>query len=441
MTMDACTESPSRWSELHLALIDTMCLSMQAGSRAPVLEGRVMTDQQKNKEERAAVSAELDTIIGSQALSENKSSDPIVISSVRMAVKDGLCFVITRSVCGQEGISIAGSNWTFFFPILAKKIAPYFIGTNALDLEKTLELIYVRDLNYKIQGLAYWCCVAWIEASVLDLIGKACQLSISDLLGERCRQDVAYYCASGNRHTTPEEEIDFLIQKTEAIGAQAIKFKIGGRMSHDCDSMDGRSEKLIRQIRNHFDDSYTIMADGNGSFSPDVAIAYGRQLEDIGAAFFEEPCPFDHLWETKHVADVLTIPIAFGEQETSMRRFKWLIESAASQVLQPDIQYNGGFIRTIKVARMAAAAQIPIVPHISEGIQYAYVLLLAAITPNMGDFQEFKDGYFETRHFFTNDLMITNGKINLPTGPGLGMVFTNRDFINAETIFMCDGLL
>jgi L-alanine-DL-glutamate epimerase-like enolase superfamily enzyme len=40
-------------------------------------------------------------------------------------------------------------------------------------------------------------------------------------------------------------------------------------------------------------------------------------LEDIGAVYFEEPCPFDRLEDTKMVTDTLTIPVSGGEQEYS----------------------------------------------------------------------------------------------------------------------------
>ena len=48
---------------------------------------------------------------------------------------------------------------------------------------------------------------------------------------------------------------------------------------------------------------------------------------NIGAIYFEEPCPFDHLEDTKRVTDELSIPVAGGEQEYSLRRFRWMISN------------------------------------------------------------------------------------------------------------------
>jgi L-alanine-DL-glutamate epimerase-like enolase superfamily enzyme len=56
-------------------------------------------------------------------------------------------------------------------------------------------------------------------------------------------------------------------------------------------------------------------------------------VESINGYFYEEPCPFDDLWDTRAVAGALSVPLAFGEQETSLRRFAWIIEHDAAQVI------------------------------------------------------------------------------------------------------------
>lgn len=378
----------------------------------------------------------LETICREKMVKTDGIAGPLTIESIEMRLCDKFCLLITRTKCGLEGIAIAGENWQYFYPILEKKIAPLFIGTDARDMEDTFEAVYVRDLNYKIQGLAYWCCVSWLEASLLDILGKAKGVPIGQLFGPRVREHVDYYCASGNRGTTPEEEIEILAARIADIGAKAVKFKIGGRMSWDADAMQGRSEHLIVMARKYFGDSMVIHADGNGSFMPAKAIEYGRLLEEIDAYFYEEPCRFDYLWETKEVADALDIPLAFGEQETSLRRFRWLIANDAAQVLQPDIQYMGGFIRAAKVAKMADLAGVQVTPHISGGIQYAHVLMLASFVPNMGAYQELKVGYEETKDFFTTELILRDGRMNIPEGAGLGMAFDKTFLTHGETVFM-----
>ena len=64
--------------------------------------------------------------------------------------------------------------------------------------------------------------------------------------------------------------------------------------------------------------------------------------------YFEEPCPFDDFEATKQVTDALTIPIALGEQESSHARFRALIASGVADIVQPDLFYYGGLIRSIR---------------------------------------------------------------------------------------------
>lgn len=381
----------------------------------------------------------LEAICRGRVLDLSGMKDPLTIESIEMRLCGRQCLMIVRTRQGLEGIAIAGANWQYFYPILEKKLAPWFIGKDCRDVETLFEEIYVRDLNYKIQGLAYWCCVSWLEAAILDILGKARGVPIGRLFGPPAHDYVDYYCASGNRGTTPQEELEILSERISQVGAKAIKFKIGGRMSWNQDSMGGRSDEIIVLARKYFGDDMVIHADANGSFDPAKAIEYGHMLQDIHAYFYEEPCRFDYLWETRQVAEALEIPIAFGEQETSLRRFRYLIEHRAVGVVQPDVQYFGGFIRTAKVARMAQLAGILVTPHISGGIQYANVLHLASFTPNMGHYQELKVGYEETRDFFTTPLVLRDGRIHVPQGTGLCMAFDPAFLAKGQTIFLVDG--
>ena len=162
-------------------------------------------------------------------------------------------------------------------------------------------------------------------------------------------------------------------------------------MSRNADSLPGRTEALIPLVRKAFGDDMTLYADANSSYDVREAVRIGRLMEAHGYAFYEEPCPFDWLWETKEVADALTIPVAGGEQEYSLRRWQWAIEQRGLDIVQPDLHYGGGFIRATQVARMAAAAGMSVVPHMSGGgLGYLDVVHFASFTPNIGPFMEFK---------------------------------------------------
>jgi L-alanine-DL-glutamate epimerase-like enolase superfamily enzyme len=267
------------------------------------------------------------------------------------------------------------------------------------------------------------------------MLGKTAHQHISALFGGKVRDNVPIYVASGNRETTPEEEIKILQKRIAETGAKAVKFKVGGRMSRNRDSIPNRSEGLIELSRKVLGDSITIQADANGSFDVSKAIEIGTRLEAINAYLFEEPCPFDDLESTKRVTDALTIPISGGEQESSEYRFAWMIRNKAIRIVQPDLHYYGGYIRTTRVARMAAIVHIPITTHISSGnTGFVDMVNFFSFTPNMGKFQELKSGIEKTGQLFDPPIQVKDGFLNIPTAPGFGMVHTEELLKEAKVV-------
>jgi L-alanine-DL-glutamate epimerase-like enolase superfamily enzyme len=347
---------------------------------------------------------------------------PLKIASIELFKKGPDHFVLTRSADGAVGISVTNTRAGYLHPILEHLVIPCFVGKDARDLEQLIDDVYLYQSNYKMANLALWCPLAWVEFSILDMLGKAAGKPLAELFGGRIRPEVAIYAASGNRNTTPAEEIDVLKKHIAETGARAVKFKVGGRMSNNADSMPGRSEALVKMVRGELGDAVAIYADANGSYDAAHAIALGRLMEDHGIDMFEEPCPFDWLEETREVADALSIPVAGGEQEPSLRRFRWMIENRAVDVVQPDLHYYGGFIRTARVARMAAAAGLTVVPHMSGGgTGYVEVIHFASFTPNAGPFHEYKGDVEKSGTWYDPPLRLKDGVINAPEGPGLGM--------------------
>jgi len=192
-------------------------------------------------------------------------------------------------------------------------------------------------------------------------------------------------------------------------------------MSRNEDAMPGRTETLIPLVRKTLGDAVDIHADSNSSYDPPPAIKVGRLLEDVGAVYFEEPCPFDHLEDTKVVADALTLPVAGGEQEYSHWRFRWMILNRGVDVVQPDLHYYGGMIRSIRVARMAALEKMPTTVHISGGFGFVYMLHFTSCVPDVGQYQEYKLGTETYGAWFDPPITVKDGRMTIPSGPGVGI--------------------
>ena len=366
--------------------------------------------------------ADLDKAAAAPVLRAGYFKSPVIIDSVRLLRQDREYFVHVRSRDGAEGLSLANPpRGDYLDKIFKQLIAPFFIGKDARDLDNLLWELYRHQDNYKLYGLALWSPQAWIEFAILDMLGRVAAKPMHALIGDIVRTEIPIYVASGRRDTTPEQEIEYLKKLVAQSGSKALKFRVGGRMSRNADASPKRTETLIPLVRKTFGDSFDIHADSNSSYDPPNAIRVGRLLEDIKAVYFEEPCEFDHLEETKAVADALTIPVAGGEQEYSQVRFRWMIANRGVDIVQPDLFYYGGLIRSMRVARMADLAKMPTTVHLSGGFGFVYMLHFASVLRDPGKYQEYKMGLEKYGQWFDPPLRVRDGKMNVPAGPGVGI--------------------
>ncbi|MDW8355610.1 MAG: mandelate racemase/muconate lactonizing enzyme family protein [Bryobacterales bacterium] len=382
----------------------------------------LLTSQTATPAPRRPDPAEVDRAAAKPVLRREGLTSPVIIESIRLLKKGNEYFVHVRSKDGAEGVSVTNPpRAQYLYPILNQLIIPFFIGKDARDLENLLWELYRWQDNYKLYGLAFWSPQAWVEFAILDMLGRITKKPMGALLGDIQRREVPIYVASGRRDTTPEQEVDHLRELLEKSGARAVKFRVGGRMSRNADAMPGRTERLIPLVRKTFGDAIAIHADANSSYDAAHGIRIGRMLEEVKAVFFEEPCEFDHLEETKAVADALTIPVAGGEQEYSHWRFRWMILHRGVDIVQPDLHYYGGMIRSIRVARMADVAGMPTTVHISGGFGFVYMLHFASAIRDPGAYQEYKLGLERYGTWFDPPITVRDGKMSIPTGPGVGI--------------------
>jgi len=395
--------------------------ALSAGAGAAALGSDA--EQRRSQSQASPVDVgDLDRAAAAPVLKIADFKAPVIIDSMRLLRKGDEYFVHVRSKDGAEGVSVVNPPRGEYLDRIAKQLVlPFFIGKDARDLENLLWELYRWKDNYKLQGLALWSPQAWAEFAILDMLGRIAQKPMGALLGNIVRTEVACYVASGRRDTTPEAEVEYLRKLIEESGARAVKFRVGGRMSRNADASPGRTERLIPLARNVLGAGIDLHADANSSYDPPQAIRVGRMLEEINAVYFEEPCPFDHHEDTKVVADTLTIPVAGGEQESSEWRFRWTVANRGTDIVQPDLFYYGGMIRSIRVARMAAVAKIPTTAHISGGFGFVYMLHFASCVPDIGRYQEYKLGLGVYGSWLDPPIVVRDGKMSVPTGSGAGI--------------------
>jgi L-alanine-DL-glutamate epimerase-like enolase superfamily enzyme len=406
----------------------TAALAFGAPPLVRALEGQA-------KDARAGLSERLRQAAEAPVVRRELFPRPVTLSKVEL-LRNGRFFLVrARTKDGAFGLAeghgpVLESAW----PILVQRVAPYFAGKDARELDALLDGVYLHDSNYKWQGLPFWSAVASVELALLDLLGQVSGRSLGELLGGVRQREIAVYRASSHRGNSPEEELAYLQQVVEETGARAIKFRLGGRMRYD-KATTKRDHALIRATRQAFGDRVTLYADANGSYDVPQAIAIGRAMQEHGFRFYEEPVPFDHYQETRQVAEALEIPIAGGEEEASLRQFRWMIEAGVLQVVQPDLFYFGGVTRALRVARMAEAAGLECTPHMSgSGLGFLYAAHFASFAPAHGPHQEYKGTDELPVSSPTAPLRAEKGVVRVPSGPGLGVVFEPRFLGDAKLV-------
>ena len=357
-------------------------------------------------------------------IARDRLPDPVIIESIELYKRDSHWFIRALSKDGAEGWSVGHPKKTALSQqVFTKVIAPYMLGKDARDLDRLIDGVFLSGSNYKMQGQLFWVQLAAAEFAILDLLGKVAKCSAADLLGGSLRNQIDLYIANNHRSKDPKESLRRIIKSVDSIDAKALKIKIGGRMKVN-DVVSNRTEKIIPMVAESLGDKCMLYADANSSyFSVKKAIEVGKMLEENNFAFYEEPVPFDYMEETKRVAEALEIPVAWGEQESSQWRFKWMVENSGVRIFQPDIFYYGGLIRSLRVAHMAAAKGYDCTPHISGGgLGFIYMGIFAACCPNPGPFQEYKG---LTKSFpwksSGDKIIVKNGSMTAPNGHGIGV--------------------
>ena len=370
--------------------------------------------------------AKLDEVISAPGFKRELFKEPVIIESVEL-LRDGRSFICrVRSKDGAEGIAESHNTMSVLYPIFLNRVQNVFVGQDARHLDELLDKALEFSFNYRFGGVGIGIPLATMEFAILDMMGFIAGKPVGELVGEIHNTHIPVYQATEWRDKSVDESVALIKEAVEKSQATAVKIKVGALMfmTKDLDARgpSDRTEQIIPKIREAFGDDMTLYSDANGYYrDSQEAIRVGKLLQEYNYAYFEEPVFFDWLDGNKEVTDALDIPIAGGEQQHSIYGFRWLLANEGIDVVQPDHFYFGGIIRSLKVARMGHAMGKTCIPHLSGGLGYLYMLHLVSAMPNRGAHIEFKGYERIPIECATSSLRLENGRIQVPTGPGLGI--------------------
>lgn len=352
------------------------------------------------------------------------SAQPIMLRALELWRTPDAGTILVRAVSsdGVEGVVRASTKAEETIEFFRLFVMPKFIGKDMRDLYRILERGY-RD-DYEYASVPWWSAMGQAELAVWDMIGKTVDKPCHALMGPKLRNEIPVYLSSNRRDTRPQEEVDHLRKRVEETGCRAIKIKIGRRMGRNTDMYEGRSEAMVKAVREAFGDAMTIYADANGAYDAPTALEVCRMLQSYGVAMLEEPCPFEAFEMVRQVTERTDLLIAGGENDCAFEKWTWFCDNRAYDVLQPDPIYNGGMLRCVAVQKMSEAAGLLYNPHFPRNnADTAPLLHLCAVAPNLYGFQEYRSRPDALDFAHSPQLAPRGGMLPVSDAPGFGIQY------------------
>ena len=269
-------------------------------------------------------------------------------------------------------------------------MAPWVLGSSVSspkELDDLMDIITERE--HKFPGSYLRRAMAGLDTAIWDWFGRKEGRPVASLLGGSAGS-IRTYASSMKRDITALEEANRMCDLRDRYGFDAFKVRAGAEVGRNQDEWPGRTEEIIKTMSHFFGDSASLLIDANSCYLPERAIEIGLILQDHGFCHFEEPCPYWELEQTKYVKDQLDLDVTGGEQDCDLPTWRRMIDMRAVDIVQPDILYLGGISRTLRVARMAAAAGIPVTPHCANlSMVTLFTMHLLRAIPNAGKYLEF----------------------------------------------------
>jgi D-galactarolactone cycloisomerase len=124
------------------------------------------------------------------------------------------------------------------------------------------------------------------------------------------------------------------------------------------------------------------MVDINQGYTAPAAIASARAMEPGGLLWIEEPVQPEDIAGYRQVSQAVPVAISGGEALGSLAAFRDFLEARALSILQPDIGVCGGFSGLQRIAHLAAAYDLPVLPHVfGTAVNFHASLHMAALLP------------------------------------------------------------
>jgi galactonate dehydratase len=349
----------------------------------------------------------------------------VKITAVKTIPVDQYLYVQVETDAGIKGLGESGT-WGYLEASEAcvAKFAHYLVGQDPLRIEHHWQYMY-RSSHFR--GAAIMGAISAIDIALWDIAGKHFGVPVYQLLGGKCRDKArVYYHVFGS---TRDELVG------GCIAAKARGFTAVGHLTPFLDEKRSvpyfktHANKMVDAIdavgmyRDAVGNDVDLCVEIHRRLTPHEAIVLGRGIEQYHPYFYEDPILPDNLDEMAEVARHIDIPIATGERIHTIWEFEMLLERNAVQYVRPDVCMCGGITHAKKIAALAEARHVGVVPHNPlSPVSTAACLQIAAAVPNFA-LQEYPIGEDSPpkTDIVKSAVKLENGFLIIPDAPGIGI--------------------
>ena len=332
----------------------------------------------------------------------------------------------------------SGTGGTPFVPRAAVEYcAEYLVGKDPSHIERHWQHMFRRQLFRG--GSDMMAAIGAIDIALWDIKGKALNKPVYELLGGPVREKVRLYThLGGNSPEALAEEAAVRVQEgftalrvypfgdfgnsdfEEGIGLENMSFT----------GMQNNAVERIAAVREAAGPGCDIMIDVVNRLTPAEAIGLGRALEPFNLYFYEDPIEPENMDQWGWVAQQQPIPLAMGERLYTVYQFRDLMNHQGAAFVRPDLSLAGGITNVKKIAALAEAAYVGVVPHnpLSCVLTAACVQIDAATHNISVQEYPYDDDKGIKAELVKEPLKRVGGYLEVPTKPGIGVELNEEAF-------------
>ncbi len=354
-----------------------------------------------------------------------RQAGPLSIYPERTSLREGSAaadsgvFVEIETADGTVGFA-TGSGGIAACSIIEQGLATFLIGADVRDIARLWDQMYRATLAYGRKGMALLA-ISVVDLALWDLLGRLREEPVYRLAGGATRDKIKVY------GTGPDPTV---YQRRGFFGAK-VPFPHG--MAEGRKGLHGNIEAIARH-RDAVGRDYPLMVDCYMSLDVPSALEFARAAEPFGLYWIEEalhPDDWDGYRQLKAAAP--WVRWVTGEHEYTRWGFRQLVRERTIDIIQPDLMWTGGFSEGLRIASLASAFDVTLVPHAGGIYSYHLAMTQPGIpmveycnTSPLGD--EITSVFGD---MFEGEPLALDGTITLSDAPGWGLTL-NRDKVRMK---------